>query len=230
MISTSPESRVRFAPMRAGDDAGDQHRDTHDRHVAGEQQRDLARRGAELVGDRLEDRVDEADAHERDDAREGDGPDGTGLLQHSSSLLLGVRVVRAQSSTGAGRESTRHGGGEVLGASDRTRRSARRRGSALRRAHGGELPATRRRSSRPGEARASSGCGSRCTQPLSTSPLTMPVIVGWLHRSACARAPTVLGPELVEQAHQPGAGRGEVGGVAAYLRGPGARSARRGRC
>jgi hypothetical protein len=62
--------------MRLETHAGDEHRDAHHGEVAGEQQRHLARRRRQLVGDRLEDRVDEADAHEGDDAGEGDGPDG----------------------------------------------------------------------------------------------------------------------------------------------------------
>src|SRR5699024_5905365 len=67
-----------------GDDTGDEHGHAHDRHVAGEEQRGLARTGAELVGDGLEDRVHEADAHEGDDAGEGDRPDGTRLAPGGS--------------------------------------------------------------------------------------------------------------------------------------------------
>ena len=66
----------------AADPAGAEHRDAHDGEVAGEEERDLRRARAELVGDRLEDGVDEADAHEGDHAGEGDRPDGLGLAPH----------------------------------------------------------------------------------------------------------------------------------------------------
>jgi hypothetical protein len=45
----------------AGDHARDEHRHPHHRHVAGEQQGHLRRCGVEIVGDRLENRLDEAD-------------------------------------------------------------------------------------------------------------------------------------------------------------------------
>ena len=103
-----------------GDHAGDQHRDAHHRHVAGEQQRDLARRRVELVGDRLEDRVDEADPHERDDAREGDGPDGARLVEERALVGLGCRWCawsRGSFRWSGGEEVAEHGDGrgEVLG-------------------------------------------------------------------------------------------------------------------
>ena len=81
MTSASPASSVLARADAAGDEAGDEHRDAGDREVAREQQLDLARRGVELLGQRGQDRVDQADAHEGDDAGEGDGPDGLGLLE-----------------------------------------------------------------------------------------------------------------------------------------------------
>ena len=42
-------------------------------------------------------------------------------------------------------------------------------------------------------------------------------MVGWLHRSACGERADGARAELVEQAHQAGAGRGDVDGVAPDL-------------
>ena len=86
--STSPASSVRRGPMREDDPAADQHRHAGHREVGGEQQRDLARRRLQVVGERGEDRVDEADAHEGDDAREGHGPHGSWLLQQMGAMFV----------------------------------------------------------------------------------------------------------------------------------------------
>ena len=73
----------------AGHPVGDQHRHGGDHQVAGEQQRDLAGRGVQLVGDRRQDRVDQADAHERDDAGERDREHGLRLLERARGVRRG---------------------------------------------------------------------------------------------------------------------------------------------
>ena len=76
------EQQRAFGTDPARHDDGDQHRDAHHRHLAGEQQRHLRGRCIEVVRDWLENRVDETDPHERDDRREGNGPNGFGLTPH----------------------------------------------------------------------------------------------------------------------------------------------------
>ena len=84
---------------------------------------DLARGGVELAGQRGQDRVDEADAHEGDDAGEGDGPDGLGLLgqvvivsfdqlvqhgQRGGERLALVRVERGSRASSSGGARVAH--------------------------------------------------------------------------------------------------------------------------
>ena len=98
--------------------AGDEHGDAHHRHVAGEQQRDLARRRVQLRGDLLEDRVDQPDPHERDHAGERRPPRRRGVARASSPrsthLSCGVGGVGGAV---LGQHPAQHGdgGGEVGG-------------------------------------------------------------------------------------------------------------------
>ena len=92
-MSRGRAARTRDRPSRARPSARHpprhEHRDAGDREVAREQQRDLARRGVEVLREHGQDRVHEPDAHEGDHAREGDRPDGLGLVgdAHSSSSI-----------------------------------------------------------------------------------------------------------------------------------------------
>ncbi len=93
------------------DPARDEHRETRHREVAGEQQRDLARRGGQVLREHGQDRIDQADAHEGDDAREGDGVDGTGLVQQrrheARSWSRAGRAAASAASASSSRRSSR---------------------------------------------------------------------------------------------------------------------------
>ena len=79
----------RLGAQPAGHPVGDEHGHRGDDQVAGEQQRHLARRGVQLMGDRGQDRVDQADAHERHDASERDGEDGFWLPERARRRARG---------------------------------------------------------------------------------------------------------------------------------------------
>ena len=163
--STSPASSVRRRRC-ASDPAADQHRHAGHREVGGEQQQDLARRRLQVVGERGEDRINEADAHEGHDAREGHGPRGAGSSEMvGMASLIRWRTQDLRSSTGRAARSWvssfRRRGGHVAG-----RQSVRReRGSELLPAGGGEgdgHDALRRRSAlHSTKPRASSRAGQR---------------------------------------------------------------------
>ena len=84
----SPAMSVFFAPRRLETQPGDEHRDRGDDEVAREQQLDLGRRRVQLAGEALQDRVDQADAHEGHDAGERDGPDGARLAERVIGWVL----------------------------------------------------------------------------------------------------------------------------------------------
>ncbi|QIP38781.1 hypothetical protein G9444_1537 [Rhodococcus erythropolis] len=75
----------------AGHHTGDEHGHAGDEHVAGEQERNLRRCGVELFADRLEDRIDQSDAHEGDDAGKGYRPHRFRLFQEARRSLVLVR-------------------------------------------------------------------------------------------------------------------------------------------
>src|SRR5258707_720386 len=143
-------------------------------------------------GDRAEDATDERadrDADERDDGREGNGPNGLGLAPHTVRLLLfGCYLV-----------------GVGAAASSRSRRSTRTaspsasRSAASSRSRYGSMAAPRstrtcRRVSTPfgvmriSTARASSGSTVRDTRAASSSRRTWVVIVGCEQSSSAARS------------------------------------------
>ena len=123
----------------AGDPAGDEHRDRGDDEVAGEQQRDLARRGVQLGGERGQDRVDEPDAHERDHAGEGDGPHRSGLAEGAAGRSCGEFLSRRDGRRRPWRPRARRG---------RRRRGRRAGRRGPRRGPGGARRAPR---GRPGD-------------------------------------------------------------------------------
>src|SRR5262249_21674742 len=147
-------------------------------------------------GDLLEDRVHQADAHERDHAGERDGPHGPRLLEEGallgglrdgvvheipfSVLVLGLLTGLLTASTSRSTATAVATSSEVCVAasSSATRSPCRRR--------------TRCSSARPSSVRvttlprASSGFGSLVAQPRSTSWDTAADIVGCEQRSSSA--------------------------------------------
>ncbi len=96
-IRTSPADQRPLGADPARHPAGDQHHHRGDDQVAGEQQLHLARAGVQLARQRGQDRVDQADAHERDHAREGDRPDRLRLPERVAGARFGRRVRRGGS-------------------------------------------------------------------------------------------------------------------------------------
>ena len=80
-ISTNPAASVRFAPIRLETQPVISMATAVITKVAREQQLDLARRRLQLLRQCGEDGVDEADAHERHDARERDREDRLRLTE-----------------------------------------------------------------------------------------------------------------------------------------------------
>jgi hypothetical protein len=70
-----PGEQRALDPNSAGH-ARDEHRQSGDGEVAGEQELDVARGGVQAGGDRRQDRVDQSEPHERDDGGKRDRPDG----------------------------------------------------------------------------------------------------------------------------------------------------------
>src|SRR5699024_5921649 len=170
----------------AGNDAGNEHGHAHYGHVAGKQQCGLRRGGTERIGNRYQDRVDQADAHECDDAGEGDGEYGFGLLQHQTDSVGCVENVVASA---------------VLSKCDRVSSAAcnAKRSSTFRRAIAGATARARAlrtsaSNSRPcvdremSTARASFGSGWRCTRSSSSRRCICIVMPGWVQLSARARS------------------------------------------
>ena len=91
-MSASPIMSVRLAPMRLEIQLVNEHREAGDEQVAGEQHLGLGGRRLQVVGDGRQDRVDEPDAHERDDAGERDRPDLLGLLEDAGGAVVRVRA------------------------------------------------------------------------------------------------------------------------------------------
>ena len=73
-----------------GNPAGDQHGDRRHHEVAREEQFDRAWRRIELLGQGRQDGVDQADAHEGDNAGQSNRPDGPRLAEwtHAGTLIL----------------------------------------------------------------------------------------------------------------------------------------------
>ena len=84
-----PGDHRRFGADPARHPVGEQHRDRGDHEVRREQERGLARRGVQLVGDRGQDGVDQPDPHERHDAGEGHREHGLGLLERAGGGSVG---------------------------------------------------------------------------------------------------------------------------------------------
>ena len=85
MISTRPASSVRLAPMRLATTLETSIEMPVNGEVAREQQLDLARRSVQVLRDRRQDRVDQPEAHERDDGRERDRPHRPGLREEPAA-------------------------------------------------------------------------------------------------------------------------------------------------
>ena len=152
--SARPTSSVRRGPIRLADQPVTSIEMPGHREVAGEQQRHLARRGVEVVGEHGEDGIDEADAHEGDDAGEGDGPHGARLVEEAVSHMA-INLVEGGEGGGERRA------GVVVEEIEPGLQAPRRVRRARRRAGRG-----RRRSARPGprvrrRGRRSCGRGRR---------------------------------------------------------------------
>jgi hypothetical protein len=86
-MTASPASRVRLPPARR-DEPGDEHGHRSDQEIAGEEQRNLAGAGVQVLGDGRQDGIHQADAHEREHGRERRGPDRLGLFKERGFLCL----------------------------------------------------------------------------------------------------------------------------------------------
>src|SRR3954447_16592219 len=80
-MRASPTTSVRVRADPAGHPADEQHGHRGDHQIAGEQQGHLTRCGVQVLRQRGQDRVHQADAHEGDDTGEGHGPDGPRLTE-----------------------------------------------------------------------------------------------------------------------------------------------------
>ena len=74
-----------------------EHRHRRDHEIAREQQGDLRGRRVQLFGQGGQDRVDQTNAHERDDARESHGPDGAWLTEETRLRLAVVHCLAVNS-------------------------------------------------------------------------------------------------------------------------------------
>ena len=86
-MSVRPMIRVRRWCRSTGNPAGDQHGDRRHHEVAREKQFDRAWRRIELLGQGRQDGVDQADAHEGDNAGQSNRPDGPRLAEWTHAGL-----------------------------------------------------------------------------------------------------------------------------------------------
>src|SRR5262249_28082072 len=212
-----PRDQRLLGPDPAGYPVGDQHGHRGDDEVAGEQQRHLARRGVQLVRDGWQDRVDQADAHERHDAGERDGEDSFRLSERARDrtcvgaaqrVLSSVRVsgsgvtsrcaLASASMAGSAAPSAARSCGLIRSriTANRSARTARRRASVSR-----PWSVSRTWTTRPSAASA-----SRPTSPVSSR-----------RAISCVMAGCVTPPWTATPASRRGPDRSSVASVAAAV-------------
>src|SRR5690606_18592579 len=180
----------------ARDPARDEHHGAGHEQVAREQQLGLGGRRVQVRRDRGKDRVDEPDAHERDDARERDGPDRARLAQDVGAVTGGT--VRAHEAATAASDASRVSSREAAASSvaqsaslSSPNHGSRVSASCAREAGRAVVPFSLPTMS---QARESSRSAIRVTSSSSTMVPSRRVMPGWVTRLAAASSPTRMGP------------------------------------
>src|SRR5690606_7031042 len=180
----------------AGDPAREEHHRARHEQVAREQQLGLGGRRVQVGRDRGKDRIDESDAHERDDAREGDRPDRARLAQDVGAVTGGT--VRAHEAATAASDASRVSSSEAAASSvaqsaslSSPNHGSRVSASCARHAVRAFLPFSLTTMS---QARESSRSAIRVTSSSSTMVPSRRVMPGWVTRLAAASSPTRMGP------------------------------------
>ena len=189
-----PDQQRRLGADAARHEARHEHREPGHEQVAREEQLGLHGGRLQLLGDRGEDRVDEPDAHERDDARERDGPhlrigwrhDARGRCAPAHRATSTARGLAGQDrGRDAQRLPTRRRRGRRSAAASAVASAARASGERLE-AGGGRADDGRARvGRRPSRARRS---------PASTIVPTSRVMPGWVTRLRVASSPSAQRP------------------------------------